>query len=93
MPYITSIERLAKKEGLNEGMEKGIRKGMKRGVERGMSKSALLVMEGQFGKLPGDIAEMTNRLTRSQLESLIKQVPKIRSIDEARRLLTDLLGE
>ena len=93
MPYITSIERLAKKEGLNEGMEKGIRKGMKRGVERGMSKSALLVMAGQFGKLPSDITDMTNRLTLSQLESLMKKLPKALTLHEARQLLTDLLGE
>ncbi len=105
MPYITSIERLAKKEGLNEGMEKGMEKGiekgikkgmktgMKRGVERGMSKSALLVMAGQFGKLPSDITDMTNRLTLSQLESLMKQIPKALTLHDARQLLTDLLGE
>lgn len=48
MPYVTSIERLARKEGLEEGLEKGLEKGA-----LGALRAAILeVLEVRFGKLP-----------------------------------------
>lgn len=36
MPYITSVEKLAKEEGIEKGMEKGMGKGMEKGIAKGM---------------------------------------------------------
>jgi len=38
MRYVTSIERLAREEGLEEGLEKGIEQGLEKGIEQGLEK-------------------------------------------------------
>jgi hypothetical protein len=69
MPYITSIERFGREEGmqlgLEKGMEKGMEKGIEKGIEKGMEKGQLMtcrenileLLEARFGGAPYKIRE------------------------------------
>jgi predicted transposase YdaD len=85
MRYVTSMERLAKKEGFEEGVQKGVEegmeKGMKRGREEGMEKgmekalreSLLDVVDARFGAVPAAVRErIQNMEDLSQLQKLLK---------------------
>ncbi len=49
MPYITSIERVAKKEGREEGRQEGRREGREEGSEEGILEGIEWILENKFG--------------------------------------------
>ncbi|NCW79152.1 MAG: hypothetical protein EBV64_14615 [Oxalobacteraceae bacterium] len=52
MVYITSIEQLAKEEGMQAGMEKGMQQGVQRGRLEGKLQLLTSLLEMRFGELP-----------------------------------------
>ena len=45
MPYITSIERIAKKEGLEQGLKQGLEQGREQGREEGLLVGKIQVLQ------------------------------------------------
>jgi hypothetical protein len=73
MPYVTSIERLAKEEGREEGREEGKREGLLAGIETSLGL--------KFGE--GGLALMSaiRRVKHiAKLEALLKEIPDLPSV-------------
>jgi flagellar biosynthesis/type III secretory pathway protein FliH len=84
MPYVTSLERLAREEGREEGrqegLEEGVRKGLLEGIEVGLSV--------RFG--PEGLALMTEvrRVQNvAQLQKLLALIRTVGSLDDYRQIL------
>ena len=73
MVYITSIEQLAKEEGMQAGMQAGMQQGMQKGVQQGRLEGKLQLLtsmlEMRFGELPLWVGE---RLSLAD-ETMIKR--------------------
>ena len=90
MPYVTSIERLAKEEGLEEGLEKGIEKGIEKGRAEGLEKGReqgsatllLRILTRQCGHLPEDIQQQIHQLKLEQSQNLGEALLDFKSIDD-----------
>ncbi len=62
VPYITSIERLAKAEGREEGLEEGIEQGIERGSVQNSRENIITVLETRFGEVPEIFRERINQI-------------------------------
>ncbi len=62
MPYVTSIERLGREEGLEEGLQKG--------REEGLQILVLRLVKRRVGDLPREVEERIKKLSAEQLENL-----------------------
>ena len=82
MRYVTSIERLAREEGVEEGIEKGIEKGVEKGVEKGMISVLKRQLTRRFGDLPRRILALLEKASPAELERWIDRVLDARSLDE-----------
>jgi flagellar biosynthesis/type III secretory pathway protein FliH len=67
MPYVTSVERLAKQRGMEEGLQQGIQQGTERGERIGEAKVVERQLARRFGPLA---AETRARLQAATLEQL-----------------------
>lgn len=65
MPYITSIERMARKEGLEQGLVRGRQEGLRQGIVDNLTK----VLVHRFGPLSQDEQEQIHRADRDQLQA------------------------
>ena len=98
MPYVTSVERLARQEGIELGIEQGIEKGIEQGIEKGIEQGIeqgierglrsirdllLQTVEIRFGQVPDPLRASINACVR--LEQL--------SDFHRRALLANSLGE
>ena len=79
MRYVTSIERLAKQEGIQEGKIRTARE------------SVIEVLEARFGEVPNTIVEKINNINDlSVLKSLLKDAIAIPSTDAFSQRLSSL---
>jgi len=53
MPYLTSMEQLAREEGV----EKGIEQGIAQGIAQGVRDSIIRTLKVRFGQVPAHIAD------------------------------------
>ncbi|WP_071190910.1 hypothetical protein [Trichormus sp. NMC-1] len=84
MRYVTSIERLAKQEGIEEGLEEG----RQLGVLQTSQDSVIEVLETRFGELPTSIIDAVNNINDlSVLKTLHKRAISIPSLSEFEQLL------
>jgi flagellar biosynthesis/type III secretory pathway protein FliH len=84
MRYVTSIERLAKQEGIEEGLQEG----RQLGVIQSSQDSVIEVLETRFGEIPISIINAVNNLNNSSaLKILLKRAIAIPSISEFEQLL------
>jgi len=83
MPYVTSVERLARQEGRQEGREEGIEEGVESG-SRNCARSLLFqTVEIRFGQVPDELRTSINTCTSTeQLSNLHRQALLAKSIDE-----------
>ena len=82
MRYVTSIERLAKAEGIQEGILQSARA------------SVIDVLETRFGLVPSSIVEVVNQIEESAvLKTLLKRAIAIPSIAEFEELLSSLSSQ
>jgi flagellar biosynthesis/type III secretory pathway protein FliH len=99
MPYVTSIERLAREEGYREGLREGIEKaiekaieaGRREGIAEGFQAAILQLLERRFKK----VAAKHVRLVRSvhnveRLTALLRAAVEANTLDEA---LSSLRGD
>jgi predicted transposase YdaD len=70
MPYVTSIERMAKKEGLEEGWQKGQQEGWQKGRQEGEQEGQITslqaaiveVLQTRFGIIPDSLRECIRQI-------------------------------
>ncbi|MGV3773701.1 MAG: hypothetical protein ACO1QB_12425 [Verrucomicrobiales bacterium] len=71
MPYINSIERLSREEGIQEGIERGIQEGIERGIQQGVEsglirqsqKSILQIIKFRFKVEDTAVARAIEKIT------------------------------
>ena len=83
MPYITSVERLAKEEGLEEGLEKGLAKGR----EQGSITLLLRMLTRRCGQLPGDVEQAINQLSLAESQALGDALFDFQTIEDLKNWL------
>ncbi|HLP87274.1 MAG TPA: transposase [Nostocaceae cyanobacterium] len=100
--YVTSIERLAKEEGIEEGIERGIEQGIEQGIERGVQLGSITtcqdllidLLKERFEELPKTMIDNINKINDVPLlKTLIKRVNTIPSLADFQQLLDDILSE
>ena len=89
MRYVTSIERLARKEGLQEGLALGLQEGIEKGIEKGREEGrrgqAGLIrrfMEQRFGNLPAEYQQRLDTAGFTQLSHWGERVLTAATLDE-----------
>ena len=95
MPYITSVERLAKKEGLEEGLEKGREEGLEKGREEGLAKGReqgsnillLRMLTRRCGQLPGDVEQAIHQLSLAESQALGDALFDFQTIEDLKNWL------
>ncbi len=77
MPYITSIERLAKEEGIEKGIEKGIRNTLEKLLTR------------KFGELDKETLDLIDTASKKAIEKILSSIFDIKKLDEVKSILKD----
>lgn len=94
MPYVLSIERIARQEGLQEGRQEGLQKGLQKGRQEGLleGESLLIVrqLSKRFGALSPDVVAQIRGLTVSQLEQLGEALLDFQSLADLDKCLDSL---
>ena len=85
MPYVTSVEELAREEGLEQGLERGLEQGIKRGRAEGRIEFLLTVVEKLYGApVPPDVAFRLRHITDlDQLTDLQIKILGVNSFSNA----------
>ncbi|MGI2903324.1 hypothetical protein [Tolypothrix sp. VBCCA 56010] len=82
MRYVTSIERLAKAEGIEQGILQTSRENL------------IEVLETRFGLVPSSIVEVVNQIQESAvLKMLLKRAIAIPSVAEFEQLLSSIASQ
>jgi hypothetical protein len=90
MRYVTSIERLAKAEGIQEGIQEGI----EQGILQNARDSVIEVLETRFGEVPNSIVEVVNQIEESVvLKMLHKRAIAIPSVAEFQQILSSIASK
>ncbi len=85
MPYITSIEKLARKEGYDKGLEQGIEQGIEQGKYQGIREGLLEAIElGLNLRFGEESLKLMPRIRR------IRKLDRLRTIKEAIRTVPEL---
>jgi flagellar biosynthesis/type III secretory pathway protein FliH len=92
MPYVTSIERLAREEGLQEGLEKGIEKGIEKGRQQGVAEGLQIairkLLEFKFKKVPAKhIRKLHSVREVGRLSALLQAANDAETLDKVLSLL------
>ena len=87
MPYVTSIERLAKEEGREEGLEEGLEQGREEGREQGSATLLLRILTRLCGALPEDVQLRIRRLKLEQSQNLGEALLEFQSLDDLKNWL------
>ena len=95
MPYVTSIERMAREEGLEEGLEKGLEKGRDEGRKEGRDEGARVILceiltpdlLQRFGDDGVGFAERLAGLDVDQLLQLRKLIIENAPLDDIRKVI------
>jgi len=94
MPYVTSVERLAIKRGMEQGMQEGLQAGLQQGIQQGMQQGmqqgvqqgeiAVLkrLLHRRFGELPEEVELRLHKATLEQLEVWTDRVLDAQNLDE-----------
>ncbi|GAX40210.1 hypothetical protein NIES4075_11730 [Tolypothrix sp. NIES-4075] len=90
MRYVTSIERLAKAEGIQEGIQEGI----EQGILQTSRENLIEVLETRFGLVPSSIVEVVNQIEESAvLKRLLKRAIAIPSVAEFEQVLSSITSQ
>ncbi len=78
MRYVTSVERLAKEEGLEEGREEGRKEGLLRGQIALLKRQ----LKRRYRQLPAWVEERLGKASREELERWAERLLDAESLDE-----------
>ena len=85
MPYVTSVERLAKKEGLAEGLTEGRARGLTEGELRRARSDVIEVLGERLGEVPYTLQEDIKHIDDGRkLRKLLLLAATVESIDQFR---------
>ena len=98
MPYVTSVERLAREEGLAEGLERGLEQGLEQGLELGILQTArgnvIYILEDRFTEIPQELADRINQIEDNELlKVLLKRAFTITSLEGFGEAIDELTTE
>ena len=80
MPYITSVERIGRAEGLQEGLQEG--------AQQEGQQMVLDALDERFGELPESVSEAIHQIQDlAQLRLLHRQAIRSESLEEFQRSL------
>lgn len=82
MPYVTSIERLAREEGREQGREQGREEGREEGRDQTTLKLTQRMLARFFGPIPDSLAVRLGELDVEQLEQLLDAAPDLGSHED-----------
>ena len=74
MRYVTSIERLAREEGIVQGLKQGIEQGIEQGVQQGQARLLAHLLAQRFGPLPSWVGDKLASATETELERWVEAV-------------------
>ncbi len=84
MPYVMSIEKMAKERGYQKGLEQG----RKEGIRESIRKLILTTLSMRFDQLPDEIIELILKIDRTEkLEELHEKSVTASNLDEIRNAL------
>lgn len=69
MRYVTSIERLAREEGIEHGMAQGVKQGMQQGMQQGQARLLAHLLTQRFGELPAWAKERLDSASDAELQA------------------------
>jgi len=78
MPYVTSVERLATKRGMEQGMQQGMQQGLQQGEIAVLKRQ----LHKRFGELPEEVELRLHKATLEQLEVWADRVLDARTLEE-----------
>lgn len=82
MRYVTSIERLATKRGVELGVQQGMQKGMQQGMQQGERNKAIAILTRHLTKRFGPLSDATRqRLDTATLDQLDTWADRILDAD------------
>jgi predicted transposase YdaD len=88
MPYITSIERIGRRQGRQEGRHQGRLEGREEGRLLAARDALRLVLESRFGRIPTSILDRLASLDAlDRLELLLRRASTAGSFTEFKRSL------
>ena len=90
MPYVTSVERLARQEGQQEGRQEGRQEGQQEGRQEGQQEASrentIEVLQLRFGEVPEDLLQAIARIDDlARLKMLHRQAIVSNSLEEFRQ--------
>ena len=91
MPYITSVERFGIEKGRKEGERKGERKGEKKGEKKGLLQGLGITLKMKFGEEGGRFLDELRKIDdNALLAGVFESVPKVKSLNELRKIASRL---
>ena len=79
MPYITSVERLARQEGISQGISQGIAEGI---IQKGRE-DVIEVLEVRFQEVPTEIIQKINEIQDpALLKTLLREAIALESVEQ-----------
>jgi len=92
MPYVTSVERIAQKRGmergLEQGMQQGIQQGIQQGMQQGMQQGIEDLMEVKFGDNGIRLVPLIGKITDiDRLREISRIIKYSQSVGEVERAL------
>ena len=83
MPYITSVERLARQEGLQQGISQGISQGIAEGIIQKGREVILDVLEVRFQEVPTEVIQKINEIEDpALLKTLLREAIALGSVEQ-----------
>ncbi|MEK7273882.1 MAG: Rpn family recombination-promoting nuclease/putative transposase [Candidatus Desantisbacteria bacterium] len=88
MPYVLSIERISRAEGLQQGLQEGLQQGLQQGLLEDGRMMIVEALDERFGKIPSTISNAVNQIKdRDVLRFLLRQVIRCSSMEEFKQVL------
>jgi flagellar biosynthesis/type III secretory pathway protein FliH len=83
MPYITSVERLARQEGLSQGIAEGISQGISQGIIQKGREDVIEVLEVRFQEVPTEVIQRVNEIEDpALLKTLLREAIALESVEQ-----------
>ena len=90
MPYVSTIKRLAMKEGRQKGLQQGLRQGLQQGLQQGTRDMIIAALNERFGEVPSEIVSAVNKMEEfDKLKSLGRLAVRCESLQDFAKSLNE----